>query len=379
MIFGGGADGDHLGRCAFEVRDCFTDHWSAGGFGLHGGEPNVFELVFVGADRRCGGVHCLNGFLRNDVYGEDARLFDVGERVLPAQCDRCDDERWRVHRHDVEERIRREVAYAVLRDGADPADWSWNGETGPELVGTDGVEFCDVEGLFGFERSGCHVPSLVSGDRRGQTRDGRRGEFDSMRIARRVLGWGTVVFMALAGLWLIVVFVQVSNAAGAAQVASAQGDSIVVLGAAQYNGEPSPVLESRLDTALVLWGDGAAERIVTTGANQPGDTFTEGFAAFRYLRNEGVQEADIVVVTDGGDTYESLLAAANQLPDGQETVVIVTDAYHARRSAEIAAEVGLTAEVVASSDDTSISRRLRETAAVAIGRIVSFRRLSAWR
>lgn len=200
-----------------------------------------------------------------------------------------------------------------------------------------------------------------------------------MKIARRVLGWGTAVFVALAGLWLVVVFVQVSNAANASQDVRAQGDSIVVLGAAQYNGEPSPVLESRLDTALVLWGDGAAERIVTTGANQPGDTFTEGFAAFRYLRNEGVQEADIVVVTDGGDTYESLLAAANQLPDGQETVVIVTDAYHARRSAEIATEVGLTAEVVASSDDTSLDRRLRETVAVAIGRVISFRRLSAWR
>ena len=83
--------------------------------------------------------------------------------------------------------------------------------------------------------------------------------------------------------WLGVVFVQVSTAANDAQNATAEGDAIVVLGAAQYNGEPSPVLERRLDTAFSLWSDGAADQIVTTGANQPGDTFTEGFAAFTYF------------------------------------------------------------------------------------------------
>lgn len=179
--------------------------------------------------------------------------------------------------------------------------------------------------------------------------------------------------------WLGVVFMQVSTAANDAQNATAEGDAIVVLGAAQYNGEPSPVLERRLDTAFSLWSDGAADQIVTTGANQPGDTFTEGFAAFTYLRNQGVGEDRIVVVTDGGDTYESLLAAANQLSATDDSIVIVTDAYHARRSQEIAVEIGLDAEVVASSDDTSLSRRSRETVAVALGRLVSFRRLSAWR
>lgn len=197
-------------------------------------------------------------------------------------------------------------------------------------------------------------------------------------ILRRVLGWGTLLFAGFLVVWLGVVFVQVTSAGNAAQATAATGDAIVVLGAAQYNGEPSPVLEQRLDTAFSLWNEGAADRIVTTGANQPGDTFTEGFAAFTYLRNQGVAEEEIVVVTDGGDTYESLLAARNQLADTEETVVIVTDAYHARRSAEIAAEVGLDAEVVASSDDTSFSRRARETVAVALGRLFSFRRLSAW-
>lgn len=200
-----------------------------------------------------------------------------------------------------------------------------------------------------------------------------------MVIARRLLIRGAVVLSVFVVLWLAVVFVQVTMAASASQGAAGQGDAIVVLGAAQYNGEPSPVLEQRLDTALSLWSDGVADQIVTTGANQPGDAFTEGFAAFAYLRNQGVEEERIVVVTDGGDTYESLLAAANQLSEDESSVVIVTDPYHARRSAEIAAEVGLRADVVASSDDASLSRRVRETVAVALGRAVSFRRLSAWR
>lgn len=199
-----------------------------------------------------------------------------------------------------------------------------------------------------------------------------------MRMTRRVLGGGIAVLFAFVAVWLVVVFIQVTMTANSSQGRAAEGDAIVVLGAAQYNGTPSPVLEARLDTAFDLLSEGAANQIVTTGANQPGDTFTEGFAAFTYLRNQGVQEDRIVVVVDGGDTYESLLATANQLGADQE-VVIVTDPYHALRSEEIAAEVGLGARVVASSDDTSLRRRLGETIAVAAGRLLSFRRLSAWR
>ena len=200
-----------------------------------------------------------------------------------------------------------------------------------------------------------------------------------MAVARRVIGRILLAVFLLAGIWLAVVFVQVSNAADAAGARGSTGDAIVVLGAAQYNGTPSPVLEQRLDTALELWEDDVAPKIVTTGSNQPGDIFTEGFAAFRYLRNAGVAEGDITVVVDGGDTYESLLAAANQLLPDDETIVIVTDAYHARRSEEIAAEVGLEATVIASSGDRSISRLTQETIAVAAGRLIGFRRVSALR
>ncbi len=188
-----------------------------------------------------------------------------------------------------------------------------------------------------------------------------------------------IICMALGLGWFVLAFVLVSSAASGAQGRVATADAIVVLGAAQYNGEPSPVLQRRLTTVLDLWEQGAAPEIVTTGANQPGDTFTEGFASFQFLRNAGVPEESIIVVVDGGDTYESLLAAANQLGEDERSVIVVTDAYHARRSADIASEVGLDPTVIAAGDDTSFGHRFRESIAVGLGRIVSYRRLSAWR
>ncbi len=201
---------------------------------------------------------------------------------------------------------------------------------------------------------------------------------ESAGAGRRV-GRFILVAIVVGFCWLAFTFVGVRNAAIEAQGVRVEGDAIVVLGAAQYDGEPSPVLERRLLTALELWESGAAPQVVTTGANQPGDTFTEGFAAFQYLRNAGIAEDEILVIVDGGDTYESLLATANQLGDDERSVVIVTDAYHARRSAAIANEVGLEATVVAAGDDMSLSRLARETVAVALGSIVSYRRISAWR
>lgn len=200
------------------------------------------------------------------------------------------------------------------------------------------------------------------------------------RVITRIVVIGTIIPFAWFTFIFISVYVAASSAQGRADEDPApSGDAIVILGAAQYNGEPSPVLERRLDTVLELWAAGSAPKVVTTGSNQPGDIFTEGFAGFRYLRNNGIAEEKIIVVVDGGDTYESLLAAANQLADEERTILLVTDAYHAQRSADVASEVGFDATVVAAGDDTSLRRILRETVAVSVGRLVSYRRLSSWR
>src|SRR4249920_3060495 len=85
-------------------------------------------------------------------------------------------------------------------------------------------------------------------------------------------------------------------------------DAIVVLGAAQYQGTPSPVLLGRLQHALLLWKQGRAKLIVTVGSNRPGDRSTEAASGRDYLISRGVPAADVVAVPVGHTTYESLKA-----------------------------------------------------------------------
>lgn len=156
-------------------------------------------------------------------------------------------------------------------------------------------------------------------------------------------------------------------------------DAIVVLGAAQYNGDPSPVFAARLDHAFALWEQGLAPLIVTTGSNQPGDRVTEGFAGFEYLRFAGVPEESLLVITDGASTWEQLAATARQLRGRDlDSVLLVSDPYHALRLSQIAEEVGLDASVSSTDGNTSIRNLVRETAAVSLGRILGYRRVDNW-
>lgn len=104
------------------------------------------------------------------------------------------------------------------------------------------------------------------------------------RWLRRVVG--LVAFAGLAVvLCLGVTFVQVYRAS--IRDGAQPADAIVVLGAAQYNGVPSPVLQDRLDHALELYEGSLAPRIVLTGGRQKGDRFTEATAGYNYLRARG--------------------------------------------------------------------------------------------
>ena len=86
--------------------------------------------------------------------------------------------------------------------------------------------------------------------------------------------------------------------------------------------------------------------IVTTGSNQEGDRFTEGFAGFDYLRNQGVPEAALLVVVDGSDTWEQFTATAAVLrARDMSSVLVVSDSYHSYRAERIADDVGLEAYV----------------------------------
>jgi uncharacterized SAM-binding protein YcdF (DUF218 family) len=162
-----------------------------------------------------------------------------------------------------------------------------------------------------------------------------------------------------------------------------QVDAIVVMGAAQYDGRPSPQLEARLDHVIELWPQGLAPLVVVTGGKRPGDRFTEAQASADYLVDHGVDPSAILQETVGTTSYESLDVVQALLEiRGLDSVLIVTDPYHCLRSRMIAAELGLTAYV--SPTDTSVvtgarsvERHLGEAAGISVGRIIGFDRLSA--
>jgi uncharacterized SAM-binding protein YcdF (DUF218 family) len=184
-----------------------------------------------------------------------------------------------------------------------------------------------------------------------------------------------LVGFGAGALYFLVTFVQVWQASGRDE--ARQADAIIVLGAAQYDGEPSPVLASRLDHAAELFDAGIAPLIVVTGGRQPGDRFTEAEAAANYLAAHGVPGGAIEREVQGESSWESLAAAARFLRDdyGIDSVVLVSDPYHAMRIDGIAHELGLDAVVSPADTESSVGSLLRETVAVSIGRIIGYDRL----
>lgn len=153
-------------------------------------------------------------------------------------------------------------------------------------------------------------------------------------------------------------------------------DAIVVLGAAQYDGTPSPALAHRLDRAFELYQDGLAPRIVLTGAKQSGDRFTEAYSGFRYLIERGIPESALTIVDQGSSTYESLAATRRTLRrDGLERVLLVTDPYHNRRVMGIARELGMEPFVAPTSVEPTVAQLVGETGRVAVGELIGYRRL----
>lgn len=122
-------------------------------------------------------------------------------------------------------------------------------------------------------------------------------------------------------------------------------DAIVVLGAAQYNGVPTPVFQARLEHAAHLYKEGVAPQIITVGGNQPGDRFTEAGSGRAYLGSHlGVPLTAILAVETGTNTVGSLKAVAQTVEDqGGESVVLVSDPTHSYRSRMMARDAGLEA------------------------------------
>ncbi len=222
------------------------------------------------------------------------------------------------------------------------------------------------------------VPAAVT-DHDDSERTGRprRSGWTAGRIA--LLSGAAVLLLAL--LYYAVTLFQVWSTGSSDQARPV--DAIVVMGAAQYDGRPSPQLEARLDQVLELWPEGHAPIVVATGGNIPGDRFTEAEASAAYLVGAGVPASAILQENEGATTFESLEHVAALLDERDlSSVLIVTDPYHALRARMIAAEVGLDAYVSPTSTSvvtgrTSLTRHLQEAAGISLGRIIGFDRLTS--
>ena len=202
-------------------------------------------------------------------------------------------------------------------------------------------------------------------------------------ILPRLIRWGfRLAVLGVLGclIYLGVTAYQVHQAAGLDQAAPAQ--AIVVMGAAQYDGTPSPDLAARLDHAYDLWHRGYSPLVVVLGGRQPGDVFTEAQAAQGYLESKGVKDSDVVAVGQGNDSWQSLSAASTVLGDrGAHRVILVSDPFHSDRIRSMALHLGL--DPLVSPTRTSPIRGtsewpyyVKETLAVALGRVVGYQRLS---
>ena len=161
-----------------------------------------------------------------------------------------------------------------------------------------------------------------------------------------------------------------------------QVDAIVVMGAAQYDGVPSPLLKARLMRAFELWEQKVAPRIVLTGGNKPGDRFTEASASAIFLRQQGVPQEDLLQESLSRSTYEALRNVRNLVTTdsnfaGMKRIVIVTDPYHELRSRLTAQEMNFEATTSSSSNspiagNSAFKKHVKEGVGIALARVIGF-------
>ena len=156
---------------------------------------------------------------------------------------------------------------------------------------------------------------------------------------RTTLAWGVVA--AVAAAWLVSLAAVISvGRRDEARVA----DVVVVLGAAQYVGRPSPVLRARLDHAIALWRRQIAPRIMLTGGTGVGDTTSEAAVGRGYAMRAGIPDSAILLETRGRTTSESMHAvAAVMRAHGLRTAVFVSDPFHMLRLRILARRAGIVA------------------------------------
>jgi uncharacterized SAM-binding protein YcdF (DUF218 family) len=159
----------------------------------------------------------------------------------------------------------------------------------------------------------------------------------AVKIVRRIL---TVAVIAVFALWVVSA---TAVLIWASRDEARPAQAIVVLGAAQYAGKPSPVLRARLDHALDLWNRHLASLLILTGGTGSGDTTSEAAVGRTYARKRGVPDSAILVENEGRTTSESMRAVAGMLEvRGLQTALLVSDPFHMLRLRILARRFGFT-------------------------------------
>ena len=163
---------------------------------------------------------------------------------------------------------------------------------------------------------------------------------------------GLLVLAVLASvLWLAIIAGQVARTASLEEIHPA--DAIVVFGAAEYSGHPSPVLRARLDHAFDLYQSHIASVVITTGGAAADPTFSEGGVGKEYLRKLGIPEKALIAETQGSDTAQSAQRVAVIMRvNGLHSCVAVSDPYHVFRIRKLLEHEGVGPVYVAPRADS---------------------------
>jgi uncharacterized SAM-binding protein YcdF (DUF218 family) len=157
---------------------------------------------------------------------------------------------------------------------------------------------------------------------------------------KRLVAATAGIAVAATGAWLVSVARQIHRQSTTDEARPA--DVIVILGAAEYRGRPSPVYRARLDHGLELYRKGLAPRIITTGGAGGDPHFTEGGVGQAYLAERGVPSEVITAEQEGSTTAESIAAVAEIMRRmGLSSCIIVSDGYHIFRAKKMLESLGL--------------------------------------
>jgi len=158
------------------------------------------------------------------------------------------------------------------------------------------------------------------------------------KIFRRVITFALLLVIVIPGYFAYSIWSEGHNAK------PVKADAIVILGAAQFNGVPSDVLQARIDRARAVYREGLAPRIITVGGNAKGDNFTEGSTSRKALIESAVAKSAISAIPIGRDTLSSTVAYVNFLKSHHfSSIIIVTDPYHCYRAEAEAKDLGIKA------------------------------------